>query len=254
MNDGEQFQLATTWSTMSEIPDWGAREVHVWLIPLHPAEEDLDQLRSWLVSAEQTRADRFLFDKHRQRFLIGRARQRQLLGQYLDLAPSQVDFQYDGLGKPSLRGQGANSGVCFNFSNSGQAALLAVTRDMELGIDLELLRGLTNLEGLAARFFTAEESDEILSLQGLPQQQAFFRCWTRKEAYLKAVGKGLTFPLNRVRVTVQADQPARICWINGDPAAAAAWQLQHLEPAGGYLGALAFQGSRDQIRRFLWTG
>ena len=247
--------FSVAWPSEREIPPLGDREVHVWFVSLQAKNEtQLLELRTWLIPSEQARADRFLFEKHRNRFIVGRARQRQLLGRYRDQSPAEVDFQYDGLGKPSFRGSQPAEGVCFNFTNSDQAGMLAVARDVELGIDLERLRPLQNLEGLAERFFTAAETEEILAAEGLTQRDLFFRCWTRKEAYLKAVGKGLTFPLNLVQVSIAANEPARIVSINHDENAAAAWTLMHLDPMEGHFGALAYAGQHQTVKCMHWPG
>jgi 4'-phosphopantetheinyl transferase len=247
--------IQVAWPAFSDIPALGDDEVHVWFVSLQAKDEfQLHQLRTWLIPAEQERADRFLFEKHRDRFIVGRARQRQLLGLYQKLPPVEVDFQYDGLGKPSFRGSKPGEGLCFNFTNSDQAGMLAVSRDLELGIDLERLRPLQNLEGLAERFFTAAETEEILAAEGQAQRELFFRCWTRKEAYLKAVGKGLTFPLNLVQVSIAANEPACILSINHDAAAAAVWKLQHLDPVGGHFGALAHAGQQQSVKCMHWPG
>jgi 4'-phosphopantetheinyl transferase len=245
----------SAWPAADRVPALRADEIHVWLVSLAAQDEfQLYALRQWLTPPEQERADRFLFDRHRHRFVVGRARLRQLLGLYLGKAPLDIDFQYDGLGKPSFRGSAPGNGLCFNFSNSDQAALLAVADDVELGVDIERLRPLTNLEGLAKRFFTATETEQILATQGAAQQATFFRCWTRKEAYLKAVGKGLTYPLNKVLVTVGEEEPARIVSIDGNEAAADPWRIEHLQPAAGYFGAVARSGSHSQITQLRWDG
>lgn len=203
---------------------------------------------------ELRRAERFLMDRHRVRFIAGRARLRALLARYLGRRPGELEFHYEALGKPGLAPQQNTLGLQFNFSNSHTLGLLAVSpRSEPLGADVEHLRELHDLLGLARRFFDASESEALLRLTDGAQRAAFFRLWTRKEAFLKAVGKGLTFPLNEVVVSL-GDIPApRIVTIQGDPEAAAAWHLFHLIPDFDYVAAVTHQGESGALSCWSWT-
>ena len=133
------------------------------------------------------------------------------------------------------------SRIQFNISHSGQMAIYAFTPGCQVGVDVEHLRELDDAESLASRFFSSGEISELLSLSPKEMTQAFFRCWTRKEAYIKAVGGGLSIPLDRFQVTLLQGVPARLVQIADDLGNAADWTLHHLEPAPGYVGALAYQ-------------
>jgi 4'-phosphopantetheinyl transferase len=242
------------WRAPDTLPQLTEREIHVWAIPLTGTEFQFAALHATLAAHERTQAARFHFDRHRRRFVFGRGRMRHLLGAYLKRDPRDLTFQYDGLGKPSLPRGCSEAECCFNFSNSGDLALLAVGCNVPLGVDLERVRQLSDMPALARRFFSFEESDAILSIADAAERlNAFFRCWTRKEAYLKAVGKGLTFPLDQVVVNIDADSDPRILRIGPAGAGEAAnWQLTHLDPPSGYQGALACRRLGDRVACWWW--
>ncbi len=222
---------------------------------------NLDPFRRALSIDELRRADRFLFEQHRRRFIVGRAGLRQVLGSYLGIAAESVAFDYTGLGKPRLRGHHVGRGLCFNFSNSHERALLAVTLDLEIGVDIERLRRMDSLEGLANRFFAESEKRQILSMAEPERTEAFFCCWTRKEAFLKAIGKGLTFPLCNVAVDVRRRTAAKIISIHGDAETeesesmnAIKWSLSHIDAESDYVAALACCRLTNHVSNYRWIG
>ena len=166
-----------------------------------------------------------------------------LLARRLRAQPRDIAFTFGPKGKPALAG---NSQLRFNMSHSGSLALLAFTTDCEIGVDVEQVRAMADIEQIASSHFCSEETSELLSLDGeMAKQEAFFRCWTRKEAYIKAVGDGLSMPLDRFQVTLLPDVPPRLVRVGIGQEPAAGWTLQHLEPAPGYVGAVAY---RDRPR------
>ena len=204
-----------------------------------------------LAEDEVRRTGRFLFDKHREHFAIGRAAARMILGRYVDVAPEKVEYAYDNLGKPRFANAKLNAEFRFNFSNSSDLGLLAITPKTEIGVDPERIRTMSDMLGLAKRYFAQQETDLLFSLPESEQPHAFFRYWTRKEAYLKAVGKGLTFPLRNVHVS-QDDTTGdcRIVDINGDQSEAAKWSLTNLSPHEEYKAAIAIQRLGNTITQF----
>jgi len=221
-------------------------EVHVWRAQLDAPEAVIHQLRETLDPAEVARADRFHFEKDRRQFVVGRGLLRTLLGRYLNLKPDTLRFGYAAQGKPFLMGIGCR----FNLSHSGGVALIAVTANREAGIDLERIRPEFANETIAEEFFS---SQEIAALRGLPayvQPEAFFNCWTRKEAYLKARADGLSFPLGQFSVSLIPGDPAALLSVHGEPDEIARWSLLHLNPGRGYVGALVVEGPRPRLRTF----
>lgn len=245
------------WLPPSPFPALTPRELHVWRILLDPSPTELARLRTDLAADEIARADRFIFERHRNRFIAGRGALRAILGNYLGIAAEQLRFTYEPLGKPLVEPAQNQAGLQFNFSNSHTLGMLVVGQHVpQLGIDVEFLRHVDNLRGLAERFFDPAEAAAVMAQSGSAQQATFFRLWTRKEAFLKAVGKGLTFPLNQVVVSHQEAEPPAILSIAGDPSAARPWRLLHAEPEQHYFSAVAYhQPDRPLIPRYFgWSG
>lgn len=242
------------WPPGPDKPRLSAGDVHVWCMPLDVPQHEADSLRAVLSDDELQRADRFLSPDHRRRFVVGRARLRQVLASYLNESAERIRFQYGRLGKPALAAPWCESRIHFNVSNSHEMALCALAMDRELGVDVEHIRPLDNFDGLAERYYAP---CELETLRSLPEEQrltGFFNCWTRKEALLKAVGTGLSFPLDRVVVTLVPDEPARLLSFHGQPGSASQWWLEGLQPASGYVAAVAWPGDPPQIQLWNWQG
>jgi 4'-phosphopantetheinyl transferase len=217
----------------------GGRDVHLWVARLEASEDTFGRAFSWLSPDEVERADRFRFDRHRRAFVLGRAVLRALVASYLRIAPSEASFTYGSKGKPAL-GDG-DGPLRLNVSNSGDLAAYAFTLDCEIGVDVEHRRRLVEIEGIARRFFAPAEVVELMGLPEGERHQGFFNCWTRKEAYIKAVGDGLSVPLDSFQVTLQPGVPARMVALDGSGAAAERWTLHAFTPAPDYAGAIAYQ-------------
>lgn len=207
-------------------------EVHLWRIDLDQPTNGLWELLS---ADEQERGQRFRFEHHRQLFVVGRGVLRLILGKYGDMPASTLAFSYGRQGKPYLTTQPS---LQFNLSHSAKWALLAITRLETVGVDIEQIRQLPDMLGLAKRFFALTEYEQLRQLPAQQQAPAFFECWTRKEAYLKAIGEGLTHPLDQFSVTFGDGQLPRLLWVNGHPHEAERWQLWSVVPAFGYVGAM----------------
>lgn len=231
-----------------------AGEIHVWTIPLDPPAAEVAALSALLADDERRRAERFRFARHRRRYAVGRGALRTLLGRYLGVGPRDVVFRYGPNEKPYLAPELATAagGFEFNLSNSDELAVVAFATGREVGADVERLRPMPDALAVAERFFSAAERRVLAAVPEGDRERTFFRCWTRKEAYLKAVGTGITVPLDRFDVTLAAEDPPRILAMEGDPEKAAAWTLAHLEPAAGYLGALAIEAKPSLLRGYRW--
>jgi 4'-phosphopantetheinyl transferase len=226
-----------------------ADTLHVWVASLDRPVAAVDQLRQLLASDERRRSDRFRFELDRARFIVGRGLLRILLGRYLAMAPSDVRFEYGVNDKPLL----AHPGPWFNLSHSGPLALYAITEIGEVGVDVERLGGPDlGRERIAERFFSQAEVAALRALPVRVQANAFLACWTRKEAFIKARGDGLSLPLDSFDVSLKPGQHAavlRTAWSRHEPKA---WSLNDLsDPDGGYIAAAAVRSSRSPrvIRR-----
>ncbi len=237
---------AVTWSEAPESLSLETGEVHVWRVELEQPEHLLEKFRGTLEEHELQRASRFHFEKHRRHFVVGRGVLRQLLAQYLDTKPETLRFSYGAYGKPALNGEYKNSRLRFNMSHSHEVALYAFAEDRELGVDVEHIRADFASEDIARHYFSRREVEAFNAIQKQDQVEAFFRCWTRKEAYIKAIGKGLSQPLDKFDVTLAAEQPAALLWCSDDDATR--WSMTNLDVGSGYAGALAVEGQVSRIR------
>jgi 4'-phosphopantetheinyl transferase len=227
----------------------GATDVHVWAASLEPPTEFISRFVAILSPDEKERASRFRFDKHRNRFVAGRAILRSLLGRYLNCPPAQLQFIYGFHGKPALAGQFAET-LHFNLAHSENMALVAVTHIGAVGVDVEQVRPMADADELVERFFSARE---IALFQQVPEDQksiAFLNLWTRKEAWLKANGQGIAHSLNRVEVTFLPGESAELLALPEDSGSNSNWVLRELNPAPGFIGALALPSLRFAISRF----
>ncbi|BAY09449.1 4'-phosphopantetheinyl transferase HetI [Calothrix sp. NIES-2098] len=209
-------------------------DVHIWRINLDQPESTLENLAATLSEDESARAQRFYFQEHRQRFIAGRGSLRAILGRYLGVAPQEVQFDYESRGKPFLAHKFADSGLAFNLSHSQDLALCAVSKNRQIGIDLEYIRPMSDLESLAQRFFLPREYDVVRSLPVEQRPEVFFRYWTCKEAYLKATGEGIA-QLEKIEISLTPSQPAKLQTLKD-------WSLLELEPAENYAAAVAVGG------------
>jgi len=237
----EETLLDEVGSADSESLRFGLREVQLWGIWLTASDAVHAYYRSMLSLDERQRAERFAFEKLKRSYTLSRGALRILLAHYLGCPPNQIQLICGPQGKPALSGPPR---IQFNASHSGQMAVYAFTVGCELGVDVEQIRELDDAGSIAGRFFSANETLELLSLKSEDRVPAFFRCWTRKEAYVKAIGGGLAIPLNRFQVTLLPGVAARFVQITNGGENAGAWTLHHLELAPGYVGALAYRDSR----------
>jgi len=226
----------------------GLKEVHLWSVDLRPPVERVEALRRLLTGREIERAERFHFDRHRRRFIVRRGALRLLAGGYLDRDPTGLRFAEGDKGKPFVpQTVAAADFLHFNLSDSKDLAVYAFTRGAELGVDVEILRPMPDAEQIAERFFSIEERQSLRQVPASRKARAFFNCWTRKEAYIKAIGEGLSEPLDRFSVTLKPGEATRFVHLGGDPRRAAGWTLLHLVPQPGAVGALACEGEGWEV-------
>ena len=197
---------------------------------------------------EHRRAERFRAGSLRNRYIAGRGTLRMLLAQYLRIDPASFSLNYQAHGKPKLGPPWNACGVEFNVSHSQELAVYAFTRGREIGVDVECIRPMPNAAELLERFFSPEEVQQWQQMPGERQLRTFFLGWTRKEAWLKAVGSGLSFPLNQFCVTL--DDPARVLSIRGNTDEATQWWLESCEPCDGYVATVAMRGQAGAVRKW----
>ena len=218
------------------------RDVHVWCASLAQSQRRVQKLHHILSAEEQLHARRFRFEHNKRFYIVGRGLLRTLLGYYLDIAPGQLRLSYGTRGKPALSEEFLASGLRFNMAHSHDIALYGIARNREVGIDVEKILPMDDLEQIAGHFFSAAEYETLCALSPREKNRAFFNCWTRKEAYLKACGDGLYRSLDQFSVSFTAGQAPAILSVAGAPREACHWSVRELIPADGYVGALVAEG------------
>jgi 4'-phosphopantetheinyl transferase len=191
-----------------------------------------------LSQAERDRAGRFVFERDRNRFILGRARLRKFLGQRLGVRPDAIELVYGAHGKPALAPRQAATGWRFNLSHCGDVAVHAFSRHRDIGVDVEAVRTLPDADDIVERFFSRREREAYRALDSRDKPLGFFNCWTRKEAFIKALGDGLSCPLDRFDVSLTPGEPARIMRVGTLAGGDCGWMLHSFMPGPGLVGAL----------------
>jgi 4'-phosphopantetheinyl transferase len=225
--------------------------VHIWRAALNLAEAQVAALGLALCPDEHARAERLRFEDKRRAFVAARGILRAILGRYLNLSPQHVQFSYNAQGKPELAGSEA-AGLQFNLAHSGDLALVALTQGRPVGVDLERQHPVEALDRLVAGYFAPGERAVWGQLPPEQRLSAFFTGWTRKEAYLKARGEGLTMPLDAFEVTLAPGAPPALLADRHSPPSAAPWVLLDVEAAPGYAAALAVAGPVGELATWQW--
>jgi 4'-phosphopantetheinyl transferase len=217
-------------------------EVHLWRIDLAAVARAEKRWQKILSPDERARAARFHFERDRQQFTATRALLRTLLASHVGSEPADLVFRYAEKEKPSLDSQASPNQVDFNVSHSGTSALLAFSRGRALGVDIEIIRDDFDPAALAHRFFSKHEQSQLAALDPSEQYSGFFRCWTRKEAYIKAVGTGLSLPLDQFDVSLRPGDEHALLATRSNVAEAAEWSLREVPVGDDYVAALCVRG------------
>jgi 4'-phosphopantetheinyl transferase len=242
-----------SWPPSPESADLPIDEVHVWVASLELAKEQVERMQLTLTEDERKRAERFHFEKDRRHYIVARARLRAILARYLQIEPGRIRFSYTPYGKPLLTDESQRHGVRFNVSHSRGMAFYAIARGREIGIDLEHVRKHANHDRVAEHFFSDRETATLRSLPTEVREIAFYNCWTRKEAYIKAKGIGLSLALKSFDVSLAPGEPAALLRAEGDPQEASRWSLKELESSPGYVAALAVEGDQWRLKCWRWA-
>lgn len=226
--------------------------VHVWQFEIALPKDQADRYRGILSPDENERADRFYFDRDRIRFIAARAAMRSILASYLNVAPDEIIFAYASNGKPELAGGLNESGLKFNLSHSHDRALLGVVSNFCIGVDIEFIKHEFASDEIAHRFFAPGEVSRLRAIPEMERASAFFSCWTRKEAYIKAVGQGLSLPLDSFEVAFGPGVQPGLLQVNTSPVEAARWRMYSIPAAEGYAAAIIVEGKDHKIEYREW--
>ena len=237
-----------TWKSGPSTPAIWQNEVHIW-------RARLDGPWSWtfdeaLSLDDRTRADRFKFESDRRRFCVARASLRLILSRYLKTKPGRLQFETGEFGKPFFANEKLSGGLRFNLSHSHQLALIAITREREVGVDLEYMRSDFVTDQVANHFFSPAEVQQFREVPAESKTQSFFSCWTRKEAYIKARGEGLYCPLDQFDVSVAPGMPAMLLESRVDAADAQRWCFHDIAAGDRYAATVAIDGASSRL--VLW--
>lgn len=238
------------WHVPEQLPVLAENEVHIWLAQLN-VPSMLSQYRQWLTMQELEKAQRFYFERDRLRWTIAHGVLRLLLAHYTGDEPLHIELDKNAYGKPFIV-QPASL-LHFNLSHSGDFALYAFAWQREVGIDIEYMRDNINYDELAVRVFSAHEQETLQTLLPAQHYQAFYNGWTRKEAYIKARGMGLSLPLDLFDVSLLPDEPAALLASREDTREVQRWSILALPTPPGYTGALVVEGMDWQLRSWQWS-
>ena len=217
-------------------------DVHIWHANQDEPVYPIEQLWQTLSADEQQRAARFHFERDRRRFIVGRGLLRAMLGRYLQQEASRLQFCYGPRGKPSLTSEWGGHVLKFNVSHSNGHILYAIASQREIGADIEHIHVLPEADDIARRFFSADENAVFCQLPPGEKPVAFFNCWTRKEAYIKATGDGLSRPLDQFSVSFAPGASPRLVQCYDIPAEVHRWSFYALYPAPEYIAAICVEG------------
>lgn len=236
--------LLSHWEAPARFPRLRRGEAHVWKCALDPVEEQVNRLEALLAPDERARADRFLRPEHRRRFRVSRGVLRRLASAYVNASAEEIAFSYESQGKPRLE---AHQHLRFNLAHSGDLALFAFALDHEVGVDIEHRRVPRRTDAIARRFFAEEE---VKALEALPADQrvtAFYEGWCRKEAYMKATGKGMVLGLRTFAVTLGPEEAPRLLRTE-EPEPPDGWSMFALDTEDRFSAALVIEGRPDRVR------
>ncbi|HKD14042.1 MAG TPA: 4'-phosphopantetheinyl transferase superfamily protein [Candidatus Angelobacter sp.] len=248
MLDGSGFQ------NMCGSPELAENAVHIWQIHLVAKEDRINWYRKLLSVDEIQRSDHFYRERDKARFVVARSAMRMILAEYLHVPPQELAFSYTAKGKPEFVSDFNESGIKFNLSHSRDFAFLAVTQGLCVGVDIEFINHEFAADDVAARFFSPNEISALRALSPGERAGAFFECWTRKEAYIKATGEGLSLPLDSFDVAFGPGVPPALLRVEVFPQELSRWSMYNLSVPQGYAAALVVEGKQHQLRQARWYG
>lgn len=235
--------------TWQNCPDYKIKDdqIHIWYININDYQNHTNELMHYLDDQENKRAQQFKFAKDRNSFICSHAILRRLLSKYCNCDQKKILYNYNAFNKPSLNN---DYNINFNLSHSFHRGIIAITKNHPIGIDIEYMKNKPILDDLAKRFFSAHEYNEY---KILPQQQktlGFYNCWTSKEAFVKAVGMGLTFPLKNFTVNLNPELKAKILSSKNQTININEWKLHRFIVENQYCIAIAWSGLSKIIQAY----
>lgn len=219
---------------MKNLREISDNEIHIYQTYLDKPPSEIDNFRKILSQDELQKADRYKFDSDRNNYITCRAILRNILSQYSDFSPDEIIFSYTDKGKPYLNG----NEIKFNLAHTNSYAAYAIIKEKEVGIDLEYVRRIPDALKIASRYFSSAEINELKEISETELDRAFLNCWTRKEAFIKATGDGLSYPLADFSISLNSDLP-EILYIKGKLSEIKEWSLYNVKVESDYVSSLA---------------
>ena len=244
-------------------PSWNApptqlllsrKDVHIWLAVLDLPSKILQELKGSLSVDERMRAERFRFERDKSRFIAARGALRLILASYLSVEPGAIRFCYGKDGKPRLQNAFGMTGIQFNLSHSEGLALYVFTRGHEVGVDVEYMREISEMEQIVEQFFSVRERVFFGTLPTSEKHKAFLNWWTRKEAFMKAVGEGLSYPLDRFDVSAEPGKSVELLRTVGVAKEGPRWSIWDVKPGKEFAGAVVAEGEGWDVQCWQWPG
>jgi 4'-phosphopantetheinyl transferase len=235
-----------------EVTPLSEDEVHVWLASLDRQQSELKFFESILAEEEMDRANRFYFHSDRERFVTGRGMLRVILNSYLGVPPGEILFSYGSRGKPALQPQVGQPAIQFNLAHSHGTAIYGMTQNRCVGVDIESIQPDFPVEDVAINFFSVAELATFQALPNALRTEAFFKCWTRKEAFIKALGDGLSCPLKGFDVSLAPGEPARLLRVGWAPEETSRWYMEDICGLPGFSAAIVLSGPQCQMHVSHW--
>ncbi len=226
-------------------------QVHIWQISLDQKDKSVNKLLGLLDVKEKSKAVKFKFEKDLRTYIVSHGAMREILSLYLETRLRNIEFETNSYGKPFLRG--GKKDICFNLSHSHELALLAITKSRRIGVDIEFIRPEFAAEAIAEHIFSPLEIEVLRNLPKALQTRAFFDCWTRKEAFIKAVGKGLSYPLKDFSVAFSPFEKPGLVAHENTAVTIENWQIIELEIGGNYAAAMAIEARKRETKLFIWN-
>ena len=227
--------------------------VDLWRVRLEKFGHNNQGLRSILSAEELDRADRFRFPHLRENFVLSHAALRAILARYLQIRPPAISFHTGEYGKPEICEPLNPRNLQFNLSHSGEWAIIAVTQGRAVGVDIEKFRADVEHIDLAHRYFSEREYQSLLELPVDKRERAFFACWTRKEAFIKALGEGLSCPLSQFSVTVSPDDAPALQNVDNNPAVVSRWHFANFQPGEDHYGTVVYEKGPCDLKQWDWS-
>jgi 4'-phosphopantetheinyl transferase len=230
-----------------------SNEVHVWHVLLDLPNFEIESLLRILSVDELERASKFHFEKDKKRFIASRGILRKILSHYLGVSPQMIRFEYTFYGKPVLASKSGEATLCFNLSHSNEFALYAVCQGKNIGIDIERVRDDVSVEQISQKFYSHNEISALENICKNDRFKLFFEYWTRKEALVKAIGKGISFPMEQCDVSLKTGSVLSSVIVHGNNVECSCWYVQDLFPSHGYVAAIAVDCSDCNISCFHYS-